>query len=48
MFSDEILERIFSQPEVQRVPLDAQSIMISAVEKVLQEESQNADEFQSG
>lgn len=38
MFSDEILEKIFVQDEVIKVPLVYQSIMIHAIEKVLEKE----------
>lgn len=43
MFSDEILEKIFSVPDVKNVPIVYQSIMVHAVESVLEEEK-NADE----
>ena len=43
-FSDEILEKIFLDEEVQKVPLVYQSTMIHAIEKVIEEE-QNVDEF---
>ena len=45
MFSDEILEKIFSDPEAQKVPIGFQSTMIHVVEKVLEEENKDADEF---
>lgn len=46
MFSDDVLERIFSQTEVHRVPLEFQTIMVKAVEVALeQEEQNNVDEF---
>lgn len=35
MFSDEILERIFSDPEVSKIPIEEQSIMIRVIEKTL-------------
>lgn len=47
MFSDELLENVFSQKEVCCVPIKYQVIMIKAVEKAL-EEQKNASEFQSG
>lgn len=37
MFSDEILEKIFSQEETKKVPIGYQTIMITAIEKVLEE-----------
>lgn len=43
MFSDEILEKIFAVPDVKNVPIVYQSIMVHAVESVLEEE-ENADE----
>ena len=47
MFSDEILESIFSQTEVHRVPLEYQTIMVKAVEIALEQgEQTNVDEFQ--
>ena len=36
MFDDEVLDRIFSHPEVQKVPLIYQSIMVHAVEDALE------------
>ncbi len=44
MFSNEILLKIFEQKETQEVPIIYQSIMIHAVEKVLEEE-ENANKF---
>lgn len=35
MFSDEILERIFSDPEASKIPIEEQSIMIRVIEKTL-------------
>lgn len=37
MFSDEILEMIFARSEVQKVPQKYQSIMVHAVEEVMEE-----------
>ena len=45
MFSDKILEKIFSDPEAQKVPIGYQSTMVRVVEKVLEEEENDADEF---
>ena len=44
MFSDEILEKIFLDPETQKVPIGYQSTMIHVIEKILEEEK-NVDEF---
>lgn len=35
MFSDEILEIIFSDPEASKIPIEEQSIMIRVIEKTL-------------
>jgi hypothetical protein len=43
MFSDEVREKIFAEKEVGKVPLVYQSIMIYAIQKVLEEEKNNAD-----
>ena len=37
MFSDEILEKIFADKEIQKVPFDYQSTVIHVVERVLEE-----------
>lgn len=37
MFSDEVLERIFSHTETNEIPMDHQSIMINVIEQVLEE-----------
>lgn len=42
MFSDEILEKIFSSEELKDVPIVYQSILIDVIEKVLKE----IDDFQ--
>lgn len=44
MFSDEILEKIFTDPEAQKIPIGYQSTMIRVIEKVLEEN--NVMEFQ--
>jgi hypothetical protein len=44
MFSDEILQTVFSQEDVCCVPIKYQVIMIKAVEKAL-EEKENVDKF---
>lgn len=48
MFSDEILEKIFSHPEAVKVPIGCQSTMVHVIEEVLGETQKNADKFQSG
>jgi hypothetical protein len=37
MFSDEILEKIFSHPDTSKVSLGGQSTMIHVIEEVLEE-----------
>lgn len=37
MFSDEVLEKIFADKEIQKVPFDYQSTVIHVVERVLEE-----------
>ena len=37
MFNDEVLEKIFSNPEVNNVPIENQSTMIRIIEKTLEE-----------
>lgn len=37
MFSDNVLEKIFAEKELQRVPFDYQSIVIHVIERVLEE-----------
>lgn len=46
MFSDEILEKIFSHPETRKIPVGCQSTMVHVIEEVLESEENNADEFQ--
>jgi hypothetical protein len=43
MFSDEILEKIFSHPEISKIPIDTQSTMINVIESVLEEMGVNTD-----
>lgn len=38
MFSDEVLEKIFSREDVMKIPLTYQSVMIRAVQEVLEKE----------
>lgn len=35
MFSDEILEKIFTNPDVSKIPIEEQATMIRVIEKVL-------------
>lgn len=35
MFDDEVLEKIFANPDVSKIPLDEQATMIRVIEKVL-------------
>lgn len=35
MFSDEILEKIFTNPDVSKIPIEEQVTMIRVIEKVL-------------
>lgn len=44
MFSDEVLEKIFADKEIQRVPFDYQSTVIHVVERVLEEMGVNLDD----
>lgn len=44
MFDDKILEKIFTDPETQKIPIGYQSTMIRVIEKILEEN--NAVEFQ--
>lgn len=44
MFSDSVLEKIFADKEIQRVPFDYQSIVVHAVERVLEEMGVNLDD----
>lgn len=41
MFSDEILEKIFSKDEVIKVPIVYQWVMVRAIQEVLEEEKNN-------
>lgn len=43
MFSDEILEKIFSNERVNQVPIIYQNIMIKAIEEVLEEQKYEND-----
>ena len=43
VFSDEILEKIFTNKESRMVPIGYQSIMISVIEEVLEEMGVNLD-----
>lgn len=37
MFSDEILEKIFSDSEMQKIPIGTQATAVSVVERVLEQ-----------
>lgn len=37
MFSDEFLEKIFANPEMQKIPIGAQSTAVKAFEEVLED-----------
>ena len=37
-FSDEVLEKIFSREDVMKIPLTYQSVMVRAVQEVLEKE----------
>lgn len=41
MFSDEVLEKIFSRQELQMLDLQTQSAVIHAIEEILEQEEQN-------
>ena len=47
MFSDAILEKIFAMPDMQMLDLQTQSNIVHGMEKIMEEEEKNADEFQS-
>ena len=44
MFSDSVLEKIFSDKEIQTVPFEYQSIAIHAIERVLEEMGVKVDD----
>lgn len=44
MFGDSVLEKIFADKEIQRVPFDYQSTVIHVVERVLEEMGVNLDD----
>lgn len=37
MFTEEILERIFSDSEVQKIPIGCQATMVTVIERILEE-----------
>jgi hypothetical protein len=46
MFTDEILEKIYSQEEIQKIPISYVVTVVSIVEIVLEEEEKNnGDKF---
>lgn len=38
MFSDEILERIFADKEMQKIPIGTQSTAVEVISRILEEE----------
>ena len=44
MFSDEILEKIFADKEIQKIPFAYQSTVIKVVERILEEMGVNLDD----
>ena len=47
MVSDKPLEKIFAREELQRLDMATQASVVKAIEEILEEEKQNADELQS-
>lgn len=47
MLSDKTLEKIFAREELQRLDMATQALVVKAIEEILEEEKQNADELQS-
>lgn len=43
MFSDEVLEKLFARPELQKFSISDQSMLIDVFEKVLEEMGVNTD-----
>lgn len=43
MFSDELLEKIFADEEVQKIPIGCQHTMVKAIEKILEEMGVDVD-----
>lgn len=43
MFSDEVLEKLFARPEMQKFTIEQQSILIDVFEQVLEEVEVNND-----
>lgn len=41
MFSDEVLEKIFSRKDVMKIPIVYQSTMVRAIQEVLEQEEKN-------
>ena len=44
MFTDEILEKILADEEVQKCPVGTQATMIHAIERILEEEQENNED----
>ncbi len=47
MLSDKTLEKIFAREELQRLDMATHASVVKAIEEILEEEKQNADELQS-
>lgn len=47
MLSDKTLEKIFARKELKRLDMATQASVVKAIEEILEEENQNADELQS-
>ena len=47
MLSDKTLEKIFAREELKRLDMATQASVVKAIEEILEEEKQNADELQS-
>lgn len=43
MFSEETLEKILTDEEVRKVPIGAQTTIIKAIERIIEEENDNHD-----
>lgn len=43
MFSDELLEKIFTDPDVVKCPIGTQATMVKAIERILEQEEENKD-----
>lgn len=43
MFSDELLEKIFSDKDVVKCPIGTQATIVRAIERILEEEQEKKD-----